>query len=160
MRALTPLLLSIALTTFVGCREEVRHASELEKLARTASRIMLYSLEPSARHGDATHNERVFHGFGIIGRAEITDPAERRALLQAIAESVRRPPDMVAACFNPRHALSIQDGSRTVDLTICFECHQMRADGFAGDKGLVISPAQEPTFDQALQRHGLRKSKT
>ena len=160
MRALPTTFLLTALTAFVGCREEERHAADLEKLAGSASRIVLYSLDPTGGHGYATHNDRIFHGFEIIGRAEITDPAERGALVRALAESVRRPPDMVAACFNPRHGLSIQDGSRTADFTICFECHQMHTHGFARDGGLIISPAQEQTFDASLRRHDLQKSKT
>ena len=151
----------LALTpSLSGGGEESRVASELERLGDAASRVVLYSLEPTDRHGYATHNKRVFHGFGIIGRAEIRDSAERRALLRALAQGVRKPPDMVAACFNPRHALRIEEGSRIVELTICFECHSLRAHGFADDKGLIVAPSPEPLFDAALRKHHLRKSKT
>lgn len=154
-RAVLVIFLAIVLT---GCREESRVADELDQLARSASRIVLYSLDPAQRHDNAPHTETIFHGFGILGRSEITDQQERHVLLRALAEGVRKNDGIVAACFRPRHALHIEQGDRRIDLTICFECFSVQARGFNQEKGFITSARPEAVFDQTLKRHHLPKS--
>jgi hypothetical protein len=158
MRALRTTSLIILLAGLSGCREESLVANELDQLASSASRVVLYSLDPAQRHDNAPHTNTIFHGFGILGRAEITDQQERQALLRALAEGVRNNDGVVAACFRPRHALHIEHAGRRIDLTICFECFSVQTHGFNQGKGFMTSERPESTFDEALKRHRLPKS--
>ena len=158
MHALRATSLLILLIVLSGCREESRVADELDQLAISASRVVLYSLDPAQRHDNAPHTETIFHGFGILGRTEITDQDERQALLRALAHGVRKNDGVVAACFTPRHALHIEQADRRIDLTICFECLSVQVRGFNQEKGFITSRKPEAIFDQALKRHHLPKS--
>lgn len=52
-----------------------------------------------------------------------------------------------AHCFNPRHGISARLGDDTVDLVICFECHETKIYGKNGMlvRGVATSPLE--TFD-------------
>jgi hypothetical protein len=98
----------------------------------------------------------MFHGYLIRGRAEVTDANERRALVRALARGARdATPNTMGACFNPRHALRIEQGSYAADFVICFECLQVQACGFQPADFFLTSAAPQPTFDESLHHHNL-----
>lgn len=123
----------------------------------SADRLHLLALDPHDRGatGDATR----FHGFAVLGQAEIRDPAERRGLVAAVYRGINESGPL-AACFIPRHGLRAEQGGRTLDLVICFECGFFQSFGqspaFAG--GGDSPKLVEPVFDAALKRHGLPKA--
>jgi len=153
MRALVA---SIALL-LVACSKPAKQpqvVSALEKLADAPSKMVLYSLDPQDHHDGGLHTDTVFHGFGVLGKAEITDTNEQRALLRALARGASENDDHAAACFNPRHAVHVEQNGHSLDFTICFECLKIQTQGFEPD-GFLTSDSPQPTFDQSLQTHHL-----
>ncbi len=169
MRVITKAMLVIVLAGCLGCRKtepplvdpaaQAQIADAMQALLAPNARMTLYSLHPYLRDDSASPDTDRLHGYRILGRAEITDRAEQRSLLNALADGVRKNRGVVAMCFNPRHALRIEGGFAPIDLVICFECLQIYPHGFNGDKGIVTSEAPEPVFDAALKNHGLPKDK-
>ena len=141
--------------TLSNCGEKARIGNAIEKLGNAPSKFVLYSLDPRKRHEESLHNQKVFHGFNILGRAQITDSSEQRALLRALAHGVRENDGPPAACFDPRHALHVDQGGRSIDLVICFECSQVHAYGFNQHDSFLTSASPQPIFDDSLRRHGL-----
>ena len=145
---------SITATSALAADPDVPAA--IEKLADSPSRVVLYSLDPDKRHIESVEPEKIFHDYVIRGRADITDAAERRAFLQALARGARDAvPNVIHACFNPRHALRIEQGSYAADFVICFECLQVQTCGFQPADFFLTSAAPQATFDESLRRHNL-----
>jgi len=103
-----------------------------------------------------------YKGSAVLGYAEITDRAEQRALITALASSARYGWES-ALCHNPRHGLYVETGTTAIDLTICFECHNVyghswgpndKISSFA-DGGFSITDASESVFNATLKRHGI-----
>ncbi|HVF72936.1 MAG TPA: hypothetical protein VM940_15140 [Chthoniobacterales bacterium] len=166
LRAIKQTVLIVILATLAACRkeeplvdsaEQMRIAGSLQALVRPNARVVLYSLDPNVYEEPPAGTE-IFRGYRVLGRAEITDPAEREGLVKALSESARKNRGVVALCFNPRHGLHIEGGDAPVDLAICFECLQVYPAGFNADKPFIISEAPEPLFDASLKKHGLPKS--
>jgi hypothetical protein len=142
----------------VGCSRTSRVARSLEALAESPSQFVLYSLSPERTSKDETVTSTQFYGYNILGSTPITDPAEQRALLRALAHGARENSNSAAMCFNPRHALHIEREGRSVDLAICFECLQVEAHGFSVTEWFTISQSPEATFDESLTRHVIPKA--
>src|ERR1700730_8321568 len=98
--------------------EQKRIADSLHSLLQPSSRVFLYSVNPPPYKDSAPSRTEMFHGYQVLGRAEITDTKEKQGLLDALCEGVRNNDGMVMFCFNPRHALRIQTAGSRVDLTI------------------------------------------
>jgi len=137
------------------CTEKARVASAITKLD-SPSRFILYSLDPGPlQHDESIQSETVFHGYDILGRADILDADERRSLVRALARGARESDGSIGACFNPRHALHVEQNGRSVDFVICFECLQIHAHGFQLGDGFLTSASPQATFDNSLRRHQL-----
>ena len=134
-------------------------ADSFRSLLRPESRVFLYAMDPRLPRGRGRKRADLFHGYRVLGRAEIKDTDEKQALLDALAEGITSSDGVIAYCFEPRHALRIQTGAARVDLNICFECLQIFPHGLNGDRGIPVTRAPEAVFDAALKKHGLRKSK-
>jgi hypothetical protein len=150
-------LVASVVLLLVGCSKHAKQpqvVASLEKLADAPSKMVLYSVNPEDHHDGGLHTGTVFHGFGILGKAEIADPNEQRALLQALARGASENDDYAAACFNPRHALHVEQNGQSLDFTICFECLQVETQGFEPG-GFFTSASPQPAFDQSLQTHHL-----
>jgi hypothetical protein len=93
-----------------------------------------------------------------LGYAEITDRAEQRELITALASSARHGWGGML-CHNPRHGLYVEAGTTTVTLSICFECENVYSWGPgytpADVGGFIITDAPESVFNAALKRHGV-----
>ena len=134
-------------------------ADSLRSLVRPDSRVFLYAMDPRLPRGRARKGTEMFHGYRVLGRAEIKDAAEKQALLDALGEGITSSNGIIAYCFEPRHALRVETGDARVDLNICFECLQIFPHGFNGDRGIPVTRGPETVFDAALKKHGLRKPK-
>ena len=154
MRALTAALLVLLLAL---CRRPKQPdvVAAIEKLADAPSKMVLYSLNPSNVPGSKdTYNERMFDGFPILDRAEISDRNEQRALLRALARGASENDNQVGLCFNPRHALHVEQSGHAIDFTICFECFQVAKRGFSPG-AFLTSRSPEPIFDESLKAHDM-----
>lgn len=103
---------------------------------RSATRIELFALDPQPLdRGGVVGALGAWHGYPVLGRAELSDAAQRRQLVELVIRGVEQHRDTVAACFNPRHGLSASAGDRRVELVICYECLSMsvHATGLGAD---------------------------
>lgn len=128
-------------------------AGAVEELGNGPSKVVLYSLSPTKVYGPPGSAE-LFHDYNVLGHAEITDTNEQHVLLQELACGVRESRGDVFACFTPRHALHVEQGDRSIDLVICFECRQVSAYGFQ-QKSFLTSASPQQTFEASLRRHNL-----
>ena len=127
----------------------------IESLADSPSRVVLYSLDPG-RPNESLPPDALFHAHNVRGHANITDAAEQRALLRALAAGTREAkPDVINACFNPRHGLRVERGSYAAEFLICFECLQVQACGFQPTDFFVTTAAPQKVFDDSLRGHNL-----
>jgi hypothetical protein len=96
----------------------------------------------------------------VLGYSEITDRAEQRTLITALASSARHTKGG-ALCHNPRHGLYIETGTSTIILSICFECQNVytfgspNSVGRFADGGFSITDAPASVFNATLKRHGV-----
>jgi hypothetical protein len=102
-----------------------------------------------------------YKGPAVLGYADITDRAEQRALITALASSARHT-NGGALCHDPRHGLYVETGTSTVALSICFECKNVYLFGshdkmgpFADVVSFAITVAPESVFNATLKRHGV-----
>ena len=144
---------TVALT---GCTDEFTQkqresAKEVEGLMDRDGALMVYSLDPELRRGTSPGD---FHGYRIIGQQEVTDPKDRRELLNQLAESIRENSGVVAACFIPRHGLRFKTDDTQLDLVICFECFSARGYGTT-QPGILLTSSARAAFDGFLDKHGI-----
>jgi hypothetical protein len=90
--------------------------------------LTLYSLDPSQVMKEL--GERVFpkdrevlYDCPVLGQVKITDPEKRRGIIAAIKRDMHDGFPNQAKCFYPRHLLRIVKDGKSVDLVICFQCH-------------------------------------
>ena len=111
----------------------------------------LLSLSP--RHQPRTAKDD-FHGYEVLGRAEIADPKTRKKLVSAFEQGVAENQGTIAACFNPRHGIHVTRNGKTEDFVVCFECLQVHSYG-AIDEDFLISSSPNATFETVLRRAGI-----
>jgi hypothetical protein len=156
MRTVT-VLLALLLVACGHRKKQPSIVSALEKLASAPSKMVLYSLEPYSQQEPDSYTDTLFHGYTILGKAEISDTSEQQALVRALAQAASQYDDGPALCFNPRHALHIEQNGHSLDFTICFECFRVETRGFKpGD--FLTDRTPTATFDRSLQTHGLPRA--
>lgn len=109
-------------------------------------------MEPTLEHGSG-----LFHGYPILGSAELREKVDREALLKALATSIRDSDGDPFACFTPRHGLRFSKDGKTIDIVICFQCESSRAHGFSF-KGFLQTSSAQPAFDKVLRENGVERS--
>jgi hypothetical protein len=82
---------------------------------------VLYSLEPWS---DRANPSPALHRFQILGQKRI-DGAAYKAAAEEFEAAVGRWDDRMAACFDPRHGLSVTSGGHQFEFLLCYACHQM-----------------------------------
>ena len=104
--------------------------------------------------------KKEFHGFLIIDKSVITDPAEKRNILSALYKSMIEAQHNAGniMCFEPRHGIRATWQNQTVDLVICFHCHQFIAykDGKRWGNDLPITDSARADLDESLNRAGIK----
>jgi hypothetical protein len=159
VRHLLPTL-AAGLLVLTGCRDKPK---PVEQLPDEPDGLTVYSIDgPFAyRHDMELTPEQqkgeVLFGYPVLGKVEVTDPAQRRVVVAAIKEAARAQASM-AACFIPRHAIRAAKGDRVIQLVICFQCSQYWA--FGDDRSSrvgsgLISRDAEPLLDQLLTAAGV-----
>jgi len=156
MRAAT----AFFLMSLVACghrQKQPNVVAALERLAKAPSKMVLYSLDPYSHHDGELYTATLFQGYDILGKAEIGDATEQQALLRALARGASENDSDAALCFNPRHALHIEQNGRSLDFTICFECFRVETRGFESD-GFYTSRTPTATFDHSIQAHHMPRA--
>lgn len=118
-------------------------------------------IEAPPNPGPNEFDPEPYKGPAVMGYVEITDRAEQRALVTALASSARYTKGG-ALCHNPRHGLYVETGTSTVVLSICFECENVYPFGshdkmgpFADVVSFAITHSPESVFNGTLKRHGV-----
>ena len=116
-------------------------------------KLILYSLE---FHEDYIQKgipdaEEKFRGIPVLGKVEITDPAKRKEIIDALNIS-KAEGKLTATCFYPRHGLRVVEGGREIDHLICFECQylQIHLNGVLKPKAVPISRHAQSVFNKFL----------
>jgi hypothetical protein len=118
-------------------------------------------IEAPPEPGPNEFDPEPYKGPAVLGYVEITDRAEQRTLITALASSARYTKS-ASLCHNPRHGLYVEAGTSTVNLSICFECENVYPFGlhdkmgpFADVSSFAITHAPESVFNATLKRHGV-----
>jgi hypothetical protein len=116
----------------------------------------LFATKP-LRLDEAHMPEANFHGYEILGQAELSDPIQRAELVKSLNGGIRANDDMVAGCFNPRHAVRAETADGRADLLICFECLQIYVFGAADSTNETVLTSKIPraVFDRIFEGAGL-----
>jgi hypothetical protein len=173
-----PLLFLVALLALAGCwakekegptpapregREAIVWKSKLsEKVRRTldkADSFDLYSLEPEQTKGQASAEK--LHDWPVLGKTTVSDPRQKRALLQRLDAAVAEPGKGGSNCFMPRHAIRVDHYGDVVELLICFECGwvYVYVNGEQQHPHEEVERAAQPAFDGALRDAGVPLAK-
>jgi hypothetical protein len=145
----------VGLSLLVGCgRSEVG-----ERLPDDPDQVILYSIHPDDRKLTPTEKGESMHGYLVLGKVEVTDPERRRAIIAAIKAAVRDKSVVQVKCFSPEHAVRVVKGSETIDLVICFHCHNYqgyrRGELTTTDGTPPISDSAQSLLDQTLREAGV-----
>lgn len=135
--------------------EDRRLPGEADAWLAGATRIEIFALDPmhEALYGTDSPESESLHGYRILGRAVLEDPAKCAELGGLIRRGIRESDGRVAACFNPRHGLRIERDSRELELVICFECLSMHAYGEAlGTPGDNASALTSDSVEREVSR--------
>lgn len=121
------LLIAIALLAFAWPYSAFADGEAVQALAHPG-RVTIYSLEPMIRPAPAG---RALDKFTVLGDAPLVG-AEVSEAINAFRDAIAHPITIsdgqgheevvVAACFEPRHAISVQSGGHTFDYIICYTC--------------------------------------
>ena len=121
-----------------------------------ADQIELLSLDPNS---DGDKSKDAFHEYKVLGKTAVKDTEARKKLVESLTKGMEgeiRP----AKCFNPRHGIRATHDGKTVELVICFECHQFGLYSGAGEvTGFLVDKSPEPAFDKVLKDAGIPKAK-
>lgn len=121
------------------------------QILEQSPRLMLFSVKPRENYEP---NKTVFHRHEILGQTVISDADEKRELLASLYDGFAPAPNggMKFGCFNPRHGIRATHNGKTVDLLICFRCHQFN--GYLNDHQFAnyefITDAPAPKFNAVL----------
>jgi hypothetical protein len=120
--------------------------------------LEILALEPRLEPlgGPLPPDADAFHGYLVLGRAGVSDPAERARIIALVGRGIEEADDRVAACFAPRHGLHATLEGRSLDLVICYECLRIRLFGAGGD-GREVQTANgvEKELSEIFRAHGL-----
>jgi len=140
-------------------QDQARIAGEIETWPISKTQFFLYSLDPKGGLSSAVNTEQVFHGFTILGKAEVAIENDKSAILKSFVQGIRENHGSVANCFNPRHALRLIIGSSTNDFAICFECLKVTPYGFNYGREFLITTSQSAEFNDFVDKYHLKKAK-
>lgn len=111
----------------LACTAQCAHAgsntlpAEVQQALHSGGHAVLYSLEPWE---DPDKKTAKFHGYEILGRSELT-PAQESTAVAAFDSAITGFDGAIAACFDPRHAISIRTNHHTYDFLLCYSCQQL-----------------------------------
>lgn len=125
-----------------------------------ASSMELVAVDPDWPTKESRLDPTTLHGYTVRGRAEVTDRDLRLELLQSLAAGARENDGMVAACFNPRHALIAEHEGKICEIIICFDCLTFQVwDGTERVETVDLSETPRATFDRIFEGAGLSIAK-
>lgn len=154
---MTRLLLFLAVIAAGCASSETRpqvFTQEIESILDEPARVELLTLHPYPHQVEP--EDGGFHGYEVLGRADLSDAASQGELFTAIAEGIQRSDGTVAACFNPRHGIRVEGEGGSVEFVICYECLSMNVHGPAGRVNKLTVSEVQGRVDTVFAQVGLR----
>lgn len=131
-------------------------SQEFRDILFQADSLELVALDPDWPTKESLADPTTLHGYNVRGRAKLESRPLRLELLVALGDGARENDGMVAACFNPRHALIAEFEGKTCELIICFECLTFQVfDGKEKKETVDLSETPRRTFDLIFTDAGL-----
>jgi hypothetical protein len=131
-------------------------SQEFRDILFQASSIEIVALNPDWPTEETRNDPSTLHGYTVRGRSTISDRDLRLELLEALGAGARENNGMVAACFNPRHALIAEYEGKLCEIIICFECLTFQVwDGSERIETVDLSETPRTTFDHIFIDAGL-----
>jgi hypothetical protein len=143
---LAGLVLLIALAA-IGVRRF--HVPDLE----SADRVTLFSIDGRDEDQRGPGTGETLHGYPVLGKVVVTDPAEKQRLAAAVREGIAAEGVMEARCFLPRHVVRAEHGDQVTDYVICFHCQNYvlhTGSRFDSPRTKPISNHVRPTIEKPL----------
>lgn len=152
------ILILLLILTMAGCSKKQHPTKPLGKklpteasdALRNSTTFELISLEP--REYNQESGVDTFHKWRILGSVEISDTATRNTLLNALDAGVAEHDGWVAACFQPRHGISVNFEGKQHDFVICFRCSS--GEWYADKKEpevFFLTDSPKPVLDRVLK---------
>ena len=140
----------------VGAEPRFDIAGAQAEIFAQADTWTLYATDPTPLPREQVPDAN-FHGYAILGEAELSDSEARADLVTRLNAGIRANDDMVAACFNPRHGLRAETDAGSADLLICFECLQIYVygDGEQHTESVLTSKLPAAAFNRVYENAGL-----
>lgn len=66
-----------------------------------------------------------FHSYRILGKIEVSTPAARKEIFDALHDGIDQSDGTQIQCFEPRHGIRTVEAGRKVDYVICYTCRNM-----------------------------------
>lgn len=117
-----------------------------------AERVTLYSIDFREDGERLPGTGEIVHGYPVLGKVEVTDVEQRRQLLNALESAITQWGVDTHACFFPRHVLQVEQGGRTTDYVICFQCYNYQK--WVDEQHVTSSTTGDsaaPLFNQLLE---------
>ncbi len=135
----TAFLLTTCMFMPVHAESPNKLPEEATKILRVPQSAIFYSLEPWE---EAKPGEKTLHHFKILGQTNL-DPQKESSVAGAFEKAIADWDGMIAACFDPRHALRVTSEKHVYDFLLCYNCHQLyvyKDDKLLGSVGAAGSP--------------------
>jgi hypothetical protein len=118
--------------------------------------ITLYSIDGRPANRDQPPAAEGFHRVPVLGKIEIQDIAQRRAIIDELRHAYRVRPSQSVRCFIPRHGIRVTRDGATTDFVICFQCYSFYGLANSGEKThYTISDVAQPLLNKLLTDAGI-----
>jgi hypothetical protein len=130
-----------------------------EKWLRTSDHLVLMATDPLALR-DYSDAKRDALGRGerldIRGRLELTDPAQRVRVAEAVIADIAAAKSMDLFCFNPRHEITATKDGKVLTLVICYQCLAVQVYEEGKDRvKYTLSGTSAPEVNRLLTAAGI-----
>ena len=147
-----------------GLAAEVPAARELYSAIIGADSVELVRLNPSQRNifGQKRSNDAsgTIDGRKIVSARVAKDRADILRLAASLQKSVEKAdPELIAMCFNPRHALRLRSGSTESVIVVCFECLGGYSRGISGASSFHLEGTAESEWEDVFAKNGISRIK-
>jgi hypothetical protein len=90
--------------------------------------------------------------------SSVVDEADGASLISSMVQAVKQGEEAGVACFFPHHAIRVEKAGRTLEILICFMCHNYMVLPEGGYNNVHMSRAtgMEDTWRAIVLKHGLR----
>jgi hypothetical protein len=142
------LMLGLPLVGVSAEDEKNKLPDQIKAVLDKASEFILYSLEPLEK----AEKENALHGWKVLGETTVKDAETRKKLLSALEKSIAKPETGGAKCFDPRHAISVRQDGKAVEVLMCFECGWVYVYQDGKDVAHIkMDTVAQPLYDGILQ---------